>query len=289
MTNVLVTGATGLLGGPLVKSLRNGGYGVISVGNRIAADFKVDLASYEQTALLLDKVCPEVIVNLVALTDVDRCEANPHEAYLHNVKPVENLANWILKSGANCHLIQISSDQVYDGLGPHAETDVTIVNQYAMSKLAGEFAAGKVKSTILRTNFVGKSMRLDRVSLTDWLFNSLVSNETINVFEDLKFSPLSMDTLCGFIERCIAQKPLGIFNVGSRDGISKADFAFYFADALGLPTANLKRTVAVNGKNLLARRPTDMRLQCNKFQAVTNTVMPRLEDEIGSLAGYYKT
>ena len=287
MANVLVTGATGLLGSALVPLLKERGHQVTSLGHSHVADINADLVIYEQTARALDKVRPEVIINLMALTDVDRCETHPHEAYLINVKPVENLCGWMRTASAHCHLIQISTDQLYDGLGPHPEEEMTIRNYYAMSKLAGEFAARAVSSTILRTNFVGRSVREGRVSLTDWLYTALRRGEPINVFDDVLFNPLSISTLCERIESCIAKRPLGIFNLGSHDGMSKADFAFAFANAVGLSTAKLARNSFTDSGALAARRPTDMRMQCDRFEDCMVSRLPRLIDEIHVLASDY--
>jgi dTDP-4-dehydrorhamnose reductase len=287
MANVLVTGASGLLGSSLVPVLKERGHRVTRLGRSRASDVNANLISYEQASHALDQVRPEIIINLTALTDVDRCETNPQEAYLLNVKPVQNLAVWMQSTTWPCHLIQISSDQVYDGAGVHSEGEVTIRNHYAMSKLAGEFAALTVPSTILRTNFVGRSMREGRASLTDWLYDALRDSKTINVFDDVIFSPLATTTLCDCIERCIAKRPLGIFNVGSREGMSKADFAFAFAEATGLSRINLVRSSSSSIGSLAARRPADMRMQCDKFEGYMELRLPRLLDEIQLLARDY--
>lgn len=288
MTKVLVTGATGLLGSALVPLLQERGHKVTRMSNTHASDLNIDLTSYEQTALALDDVKPDIIVNLVALTNVDRCETHPQAAYLLNVKTVENLCTWMKTADQACHLIQISTDQVYDGPGPHAEGALTICNFYAMSKLAGEFIAGTVSSTILRTNFVGRSLCEGRASLTDWLHVALLDDTLVNVFEDVMFSPLAISTLCDCIERCIVEMPLGVFNLGSRDGMSKADFAFAFAAALGRDTTNLTRVNASASRTLVARRPTDMQMNSARFESRMGLKLPLLNDEIELIALEYR-
>jgi dTDP-4-dehydrorhamnose reductase len=287
MANVLVTGATGLLGSTLVPLLQERGYQVTRLGYSQAADLNADLASFEQTAHALDQAKPEVIINLTAMTNVDRCETDPQGAYLLNVKAVENLCIWMQGAGKPCHLIQISSDQVYDGVGPHAEGELTIRNHYAMSKLAGEFAAATVPSTTLRTNFIGRSQRQGRISFTDWLHSALLGIAPINVFDDVMFSPLFIGTLCDCIERSIVERPHGVFNLGSCDGMSKADFSFAFAAATSLPTTNLLRGNASAVATLIARRPTDMRMRCERFEDRMGLKLPRLIDEIQVLAHEY--
>src|SRR5256885_13003403 len=81
-------------------------------------------------------LAPDVVVNLAGLTDVDECERKPQLAYLTNVRIVENLGQWIRDGGNKSYLVQVSTDQVYDGPGPHKEHDVTLGNYYGFSKYA---------------------------------------------------------------------------------------------------------------------------------------------------------
>lgn len=288
MSKVLITGATGLLGSTLSPLLLARGHEVTRLGHTLAADLNPDLVSYEQTALALDRAEPEVIVNLVSLTNVDRCEIHPQEAYELNVKTIENVCKWIRKTSVACHLIQISSDQVYDGAGLHSENIVTIRNYYAMSKLAGEFAAQTVPSTILRTNFIGRSRSVRRKSFTDWVFEALHGATPVNVFDNVLFSPLAVHTLCDLVERCVVEKPFGTFNLGSHNGMSKADTAFAFAATTGLQATSLIRKSVGSATNLVARRPTDMRMNCQRFENHMGLKLPRLIDEIELIASDYR-
>ena len=287
MSRVLITGSTGLLGCSLAPFLQERGYQVIRMGNSHASDLNFDLTCYDQTRRFLDNSKPDIIINLVALTNVDRCETHLQDAYLLNVKTVENLSGWLKRTGQSCHLIHISTDQLYDGLGPHAEEELTIRNFYAMSKLAGELIAEKVPSTILRSNFVGRSLCEGRTSLTDWLFAALLDKSSVELFDDVMFSPLAIRTLCECIESCIVNKPLGIFNLGSQDGMSKADFAFAFAAALGLGSENFKRVSAKSIPRLIASRPSDMRMDCRRYEERMGIRLPYLQDEIYLMAKDY--
>jgi len=285
---ILITGATGLLGSTLVPQLRSFGKTVTTHAHRSLAEHAFDLTDREDTFDHLDKIRPGVIVNLVGLTSVERCQEKTHESYLINTRTVENLAAWIAKSKADCHLIQVSTDQVYDGEGPHREDGISITNNYAFSKYAGELAAAKVDSTTLRTNFVGRSKVARRESLTDWVYNSMTNGRNVEVLDDVYFSPLSMTTLGEMIQLVIARRPIGVFNLGSRNGMTKADFDFAFAEQLKLPTHFMKRISSAQASFLKAYRPKDMRMDCSKFENTLGVRLPDLLSQIETIAGEYR-
>lgn len=284
---VLVTGATGLLGSVLVPLLRSHGKTISTHAHRSEADYSFDLTDRHQTVALLDRLRPAVVINLAGLTSVERCQEQPNESYLINTRIVENLASGIRQSGTDCHLVQISTDQVYDGEGPHSEEAITLTNNYAFSKYAGELAAAQVRSTVLRTNFVGRSKIPSRESLTDWVYNSLMGRKHVQVLRDVYFSPLAMTTLVDMINLVVERRPIGVFNLGSHNGMSKADFDFAFADRLRLPTEFMTRIDTREATFLKAYRPKDMRMNCTKFEAALNVKLPDLSDEIRSVAGEY--
>ena len=284
---ILITGATGLLGSTLVPRLKIHSKTVVTHARQTAADCTADLVNKNETFALLTKLQPSVIINLVGLTSVERCQDNANESYLVNTRTVENITNWILQTGANCHLIQISTDQVYDGACLHTEDQVTLTNNYAFSKYAGELAAAQVSSTILRTNFVGRSKVTSRESLTDWVYNSLTNGKRVQVLQDVYFSPLSMTTLVEMIELVVEKRPVGTFNLGSKNGMSKADFDYAFADCLNLPSTTMTRINSSQASFLKAYRPKDMRMDCTKFERVLGVKLPDLLDQIKSVAREY--
>lgn len=287
MAKVLVTGGTGLLGAILVPSLSSAGHTAVRHGHTGDADINADLCDADQVAAMLGRVQPDVIVNLAALANVDLCEAEPNKAYRLNALSVENLVSAIKKSHRASHLVQISTDMVYDGVGPHIERLVTIRNTYALSKLAGELAAAQVGSTVLRTNFFGRSRTIGRLGFSDWLFESLREHRPILVFDDVLFSPLSLESLCLMIVLVVEKRPGGVFNLGTHAGLSKADFAYAFAACVGLPTSSLRRGRAADAGVLTARRPMDMRMDCGLFERTMNVALPTLMDEIHAIRKDY--
>lgn len=286
MARIMVAGAHGLLGSTLIPYLRTCGHEVLAHSRKAAGIGCADLTDPVQARAALDEAAPEVILNLAALTSVDECERSPQLAYLANVRIVENLAKWIKLNGNACYLVQLSTDQVYDGLGPHKESDIVLSNYYAFSKYAGELAAATVPSTVVRTNFFGPSQCTGRASLSDWLMQSLTHGNPITVFDDVRFSPLSLPRLVKLLELVAVRREPGIFNLGSKGGMSKADFAFAFANELGLATDHMSRGVSEQVK-LAAYRPKDMRMDSSSFEDVFGVELPTLKEEIQSMKSAY--
>ena len=126
------------------------------------------------------------------------------------------------------------------------------------------------------------------MSISDWLVDSLVKERAIMVFDDVYFSPLSLQRLVELLELVILKRQKGTFNLGSRDGMSKADFAFKLADILDLPTKNMSRG-GVGKVKLAACRAKDMRMDSSNFEKIFRVELPRLEQEIQSMQEAYSS
>lgn len=280
---ILVTGATGLLGHSLIPQFRSCGYPVTAQGfaNASDADVCADMTDLKAAAALLDEVNPDIVINLVSCTDVDLCEAEPQTAFRLNVRSVMAIARW-MKTRRHCHLFHISTDQVYEGRGPHREDDVNVINVYGLSKYAGELIAVSAGATVLRTNFFGPSGLAKRPSFSDWILDRLRRGEDFTAFDDVAFSPLSMETLGKALNHAIMTPVPGVFNLGSREGCSKADFAFTIARHFKFDPSPIHRGSQSEAK-LAARRPCDMRMDSTMFEKVFDFALPTTKQEIYGL------
>jgi len=274
---VLLLGAYGYLGAILSPVIEQFGFEVIRQGRSTDAQLPLEPTDARALDEAVKKTRPDFIVNLVAATNVDECEADPALADRVNVGVVRNIAE--VAGNPGIRFIQISTDQVYNGPGPHVENDVDPVNIYARTKLLGEQEATAVGALILRTNIVGPALHPDRVSFSDWLIGQLQAERPLTLFTDVLFSPLEALDLARLIAHAIDSKLSGTFNLGSRDGLSKADFGLGLATELGLENANI-RLGKVADAGLKAPRPTDMRMNCSKFQTETGIELPTIAETI---------
>lgn len=289
-SRVFVFGASGRLGSSLVPQLRAMDFQVFTQGRNPKNDLCLNPFSRVAIVKALNEYRPSALVNLIAETNVDLCEKDPQLAHRVNGGVVRSLFEstemFHQQTGSRPHLVQLSTDQLYNGVGPHTENDVDPVNVYGVTKYIGELFAQQGSATILRTNFFGRSQSTGRPSFSDWLFAKLSHSDAFTVFDDVRFSPLHIDTLCRIIAQCIIQKPTGVFNAGSRDALSKAGFAEAFSKILNLPFD--RATIgSVEDVALRARRPKDMSLKVSRLENTIGIQCPTINDEIIRVAREY--
>lgn len=283
---VLVFGATGLLGITLRQRLQTAGHEATAFARTPDTPSSTKLEISHSFAQAMVRTQPDCVINLIAATSVDQCEKDMGQAALLNCFVPSVLSH--LCQARSAHLIHISSDQVYDGEGPHVEDGTHPINVYALTKLVGEYAVLQTAGCVLRTNFFGKSHAPKRTSFSDWLVQAGRSGTPLNVFDDVCFSPLGMDSLSAAILRVMEIQLKGLYNLGSQaGGISKAGFAKLLFERLGMD-ASLLNFTSVDSAQLAAPRPRDMRMDSSAFSRVASFQIPTIEQEIDHEAAYYQ-
>lgn len=148
---ILLTGATGQVGGELLRSLA-------LLGEVVAPPREtLNLADAASVREAIRSVRPRWIVNPAAYTAVDKAESEPNLAYAINAEAVLTIGEEARSIGAG--VIHFSTDYVFDGSAaePYVETDATQpMSVYGASKLAGEkaLAASGAGHIVFRTSWV---------------------------------------------------------------------------------------------------------------------------------------
>ncbi len=283
MQKIALLGSSGLLGSWFKKSLSYKKLQIVCLGRSSTNDCIVDLTDEESLLNALNKILPDIIVNFAAEANVDFCEKNPHAAFIANVKIPKNL-NSYLSRDSNCKIVHISTDHIYDGEGAKTENQITVKNTYALTKLAGEYCLSQ-RAFIIRTNFFGRSIS-SKDSFSDWIVKSFNSENRFSLFKDSYFSPVHWSTLVEVIESCMLSEEFGTYNIGSINGLSKADFALEIARQLNLKNSNYD---IIESGQVLGRaiRPTNMVMNSNLALKKLNVTIGSLEDEISKLKKEY--
>jgi dTDP-4-dehydrorhamnose reductase len=180
---ILLTGASGQVGGELLETLK-------PMGEVIAPlRAEMDLANAASVREMIRAVKPRWIVNPGAYTAVDKAESEPELAYAINAEAVRVMGEEAKAIGAG--VIHFSTDYVFEGSAsaPYRETDATgPVSVYGASKLAGEKALAESGAGFLvfRTSWVygarGKNFLLTILKLAR-------ERETMRVVADQHGAP----------------------------------------------------------------------------------------------------
>ncbi len=147
---ILLFGKIGQLGWELNRSL-------LTLGDLTVLDYpEVDFNQPQTLPEIVRAARPDVIINAVAYTNVDKAESEPDIARRINADAVGEIAREAKKLSAL--LIHYSTDYVFDGTkgSPYVENDTpNPLNVYGKTKLAGEDAAALAGSYLtFRTSWV---------------------------------------------------------------------------------------------------------------------------------------
>tara|TARA_B100000242_G_C43052894_1_gene492035 strand:- start:2380 stop:3240 length:861 start_codon:yes stop_codon:yes gene_type:complete len=284
---ILLIGAYGILGTKLNNFLKDKGHDVFRTDRTKFSINSMKFNEYiDQIKTLLKDIEPEIVINLLAATNIENCENNISDAFISNVLSLEKIIGFINQSGA--FLIHISTDQVYSSGNKHLEDAVNPCNVYGLTKYTSELIALKTKATVLRINYVGKSSIKSKPSLTDWFINSCITKQKIFLYDDIFFNPLHSFKLCEIIEVVAYKKKLGIYNLGTVNSLSKAQFLLSIYDKLDLNNPNLK-VCNYSEKISKVKRPLNMVTNVSRFQDIYDMKLPEIKDTINSVVGDYLT
>lgn len=214
--NVLILGATGMLGYSLfsnlaenpalnVKGTVRGLAGKTAFFEQYQAQLLkgidvTDIASIEQAII---DAKPEVVINCIGLIKQHGIAKQHVVAIEINALLPHQLAALCDQYGAR--LVHFSTDCVFDGMqGMYRETDLpTATDLYGKSKCLGEVNYGR--HLTLRTSIIGHELD-SSVSLIDWFLNQ---EGEVNGFSKAVFSGLPT---C-YIAKLLAEKILSNFDI----------------------------------------------------------------------------
>ena len=197
---ILLFGKNGQVGWELNRSLQ-------PLGEIVVLDIEdVDFSEPESLRQIVQDVNPNVIVNAVAYTAVDKAEEEEELALNINGVAPGVLAEEALK--LNALLVHYSTDYVFDGTKstPYVETDSpNPINAYGRTKLAGEIAvqSSGCDYLILRTSWVYAS-RAHNFMLT--MLKLAQEREELSIVSDQIGAPTSARLIADITILCLQQE-----------------------------------------------------------------------------------
>ncbi|MEA3352846.1 MAG: SDR family oxidoreductase [Campylobacterota bacterium] len=289
---IAIMGGTGLLGSNLVEMFKEK-YEIKVFSRQSSGNISEKLNSLIDFNLLEDELerhfiswKPDIILNAVALVNLDRCEVDFKSAYEINCNIAYKLSSIAKK--INSYFIHISTDHYYnDKKTVHNEKDkILILNNYSKTKYEAEnLVINNYKNTIVvRTNIVGFRNN-DSDSFFEWLIDSFEKKETINLYKNYFTSPISVKLLGDILIKCYTNKLNGLYNIASSEVISKYDFGLKVAKRFGFDIKCINKTNFANDQKI--KRALTLGLDVSRIEEHLNYTMPKVDETIEQLYKEY--
>ena len=280
--NKIILFGYGFLGKKIYSELEKKDTTIIKTKlNKMENVLQLDISDHKRISNLIDKEKPDIIINCAGRNDIDFLEKNPEKAKLVNAISPEVIAKKCEEY--NSRLIHISTDSIFDGeKGMYNENDIpNPKNIYAKTKLQGEkkVLEGCSNSVIVRTNFYG----IDNSQ--KYLFNNMLEKlkqkQDIIGFDDVHFTPLSVENLSQQITDVTFSNYKGIIHLGSDKKISKYEFCKIMAQKLGFGENYVKQG-SIDDFSFIAERPKNTSLNNEVSKSIVKHKSIEFEDWLES-------
>lgn len=245
---ILILGSTGMLGQSLMNFYLSQNLIVKGLA-RTDADFNVDIAhNINGVKHIIDNEQFDLVINTIALIDLQYCEEHPKEAYYMNTYFPGEIAKICNELGL-C-FVQISTDHYYDSddlKKLHDETaPVKMLNEYSKTKyLAEQLTLLYPKTLVVRTNIVGFRNR-NSLTFVEWIIDTLGKDGIITGYSDMCTSSIDVDSFAAILNAVIQNKVYGLINIAADGVLSKYEFIMQLATKLN-KTENISRGYLQNG------------------------------------------
>jgi dTDP-4-dehydrorhamnose reductase len=291
MLKIAIIGGTGLLGSNLVKLYGN--YDVKAFSRKQSNNIENRLnCVIDPNNLVKDldakftKWQPDIIINTVALVNLQVCENDYTLAYDCNVRIAKEIAE--LSNKWNSYFIHISTDHYYtDQQKFHSElSKIDIVNNYAKTKYIAEKEVYAINqdALIVRTNIIGFRNN-EKDSFFEWLLNSLEKNIQINMYTNFFTSPISAKQLGEILIKCYHHKLEGIYNICSSEVIDKFSFGVKTAHIFDFKP-DISHSELTNSKSTVVRA-LNLGLDTTKIINELNIQLPTIDETLMCLYQEY--
>jgi dTDP-4-dehydrorhamnose reductase len=252
MTRILLIGANGQLGSDLRDALT--AHTVLAASRTPLQDSRhdtvqLDVTEFERMRDAIATFKPGLVLNCSAFHRVDDIEKDASQALHVNALTAQRLA--LMCREADCALMHISTDYVYDGAkrAPYVESDLpNPLSAYGASKLAGELLirAAWPKHFVIRTcglyghagasgkggNFVNTMLRLAREHAAAAAAGN--TPRPLRVVADQTCTPTFTKDLAAQLAELAGTDAYGLFHVTSAGSCTWHEFANTIFELAGL-------------------------------------------------------
>ena len=265
---IMITGASGQLGGALVAQLEKEHELLKISGSSLLEGFvNVDLRDEAAVRETVERFQPDVVIHSAAYRDPDFCALNPEEAKRLNLDATQYLVNSL---PASATFVFISSDYVFSGNHPIyvEEAERNPVNYYGeLKKQAEDVVLTRNKALVIRFPVLIAGPREGThqgfmARIVDWAMT-----EEEKLIDDVGYRfPTHIKDVAAAIDFLLKKGQSGIFHVSSDQGGTCFTLVSEIAKRLGRSTDLIKPSALADPKP--GTRPINSQLSSQKLKAL---------------------
>jgi dTDP-4-dehydrorhamnose reductase len=288
---ILLTGASGLVGGTFARLAAAAGHIVIGTVGRwptpltgLVRQITLDLQDGPTVDALVRTERPDCIVNAAAISEPAECEAKPDLAWRLNVALPGHLARAARETDAR--LIHLSTEQVFDGTHPpYAVGDIRrAINLYARHKVEAEdvvLAAAPERTVVLRLPLLMGNSPGGHRSVHERLLMLWASGKPAKLYLDEIRQTCTADSVArAMVEICARPRLHGPLHWAGAEPVSRLEIGRRVREHFGLTEARAP-IIAVARQDdpaTAASRQADLSLDLQPLAGLLST-RPQTFDE----------
>lgn len=276
---LLILGKYGMLAQALVKAATKQSFDVVTISKADGYNLN-EIKNNTELKNLINNFKPNILFNATGITDLNYCEKNPEQAWLLHARLPAMLANWSRNN--NIPWVHVSTDHYYTASNNyyHTEADaVTPMNEYATSKLAGEYLAlTSPQALVLRTNIIGKRGWKNKPNFAEWVLQNLKKQIQFDGYIDTWASSMEVGQFASLALTLAKHGVTGLMNLACSESISKSDWIEKIAQSAKLECNYLNKIATPEAAEGELLRANAMGLDCSKSKAILNSLGMTLPD-----------
>jgi dTDP-4-dehydrorhamnose reductase len=270
----LVTGASGQVGGYLLRELSTAGAPVTAwSGSRRGELFgiplqPIDLGDTDAVVAAFRQSRPDAVIHAGAWARVADCHRVPDRASRVNTAGSGILAG--LSAGAGARLLLVSTDLVFDGeRAPYREEDPpSPLSVYGRTKAAAESAVlAAPRAAVVRVSLMFGPTLVDRPSFFDEQAAALRAGRPVTLFADEWRTPLHLATAARALIGLARSDFTGLLHVGGPERLSRLEMGQRLARSLGVSEASIVACRRADAP-VAEPRPRDVSLDSSRWRGL---------------------
>lgn len=234
----LIVGADGLIGGALLRLLREGGEAVVGTSRRLGSGF-VELDLRKPAGFSVSRGIQTAVL-CAGIGSLAECASDPLATAAVNVDGTVHLARSLADVGVN--VVLLSTSLVFDGATafPLPSDPVSPCCEYGRQKAQMERELQGPRFAVLRLTKVTESLGGRFRAWRD----TLLAGGDIQASAALRFSPISLASVCAVLAALSRRFEPGVFQLSGEGDVSYFEAALEWASVLGVPARQIRPAAA---------------------------------------------